>query len=193
MNSRSSHPVAAAVATSGIPDFADDLDPSQLPTDTQAAMEYLLSQLDPRRVKDHKVFPRVCMIHQIYGIVKDHTTVDRTLDQLIKNGTIRKFFLGGTGSDEFAVMFTADYVQQIEDAKAQFRELVTGGNHLEVMIQHLTLQNAIEAQQEEAVVLQPVKQKLPVYERLVKLLPRFAHKVDHHPPPPPMFRKQGCL
>ncbi|KAF9165566.1 Serine/threonine-protein kinase 19 [Actinomortierella ambigua] len=223
MNSRHSHTAAAPVATCSIPDLADDLDPSQLPTDTQAAMEYLLAQLHPRRIKDRKIFPKVCMVHQIYGIVKDHTTVDRTVDQLVKNGTIRKFFLGGTGSDEFAIMFTADYVQQIEDAKAQylkdlsadlarsttslpgskrkmaldtaasqgsvadprttktrktvnggksaastttgmlenellrasdrFKMLVTGGKHLEVMIQHLTLQHVMDVSDADITLL----------------------------------------
>ncbi|KAG0265432.1 Serine/threonine-protein kinase 19 [Actinomortierella ambigua] len=223
MNSRHSHTAAAPVATCSIPDLADDLDPSQLPTDTQAAMEYLLAQLHPRRIKDRKIFPKVCMVHQIYGIVKDHTTVDRTVDQLVKNGTLRKFFLGGTGSDEFAIMFTADYVQQIEDAKAQylkdlsadsarstttlpgskrkmaldtaasqgsvadprttkarktvnggksaastttdmienellrasdrFKMLVTGGKHLEVMIQHLTLQHVMDVSDADITLL----------------------------------------
>ncbi|CAO3570572.1 unnamed protein product [Mortierella alpina] len=90
------------------------------PKDTLSALHYLLNLLQPSRVKQHKVFPRVCMIHQIYSIVKDHTTVDRTLAQLIQRGTIRKFYLGGTGSDEFAVMLTSDYVLQIQQAKEQY-------------------------------------------------------------------------
>ncbi|KAF9188300.1 hypothetical protein BGZ50_001415 [Haplosporangium sp. Z 11] len=88
--------------------------------DTLAAIHYLVDLLHPRHVKQQKVFPRVCMVHQIYSIVKDHTTVDRTLDQLIKDGTLRKFYLGGTGSDEFAIMLTEDYVEQIQQAKEQF-------------------------------------------------------------------------
>ncbi|KAG0263027.1 hypothetical protein BG011_009424 [Mortierella polycephala] len=88
--------------------------------DTLAAVHYLVGLLHPRHVKQQKVFPRVCLVHQIYSIVKDHTTVDRTLDQLIKDGTLRKFYLGGTGSDEFAIMLTEDYVEQIQQAKEQF-------------------------------------------------------------------------
>ncbi|KAG0288876.1 hypothetical protein BGZ96_007423 [Linnemannia gamsii] len=60
------------------------------------------------------------MIHQIYSILTDHTTVDRTLSQLIKDGTLRKFYIGGTGSDEFAIMLTEDYIRQIDQAKEQF-------------------------------------------------------------------------
>ncbi|KAG9063185.1 hypothetical protein KI688_004786 [Linnemannia hyalina] len=62
------------------------------------------------------------MIHQIYSILKDHTTVDRTLAQLIKDGTLRKFYIGGTGSDEFAIMLTEDYIHQIDQAKEQYLE-----------------------------------------------------------------------
>ncbi|KAG9325202.1 hypothetical protein KVV02_002056 [Mortierella alpina] len=90
------------------------------PKDTLSAIYYLLNLLQPSRVKQLKVFPRVCMIHQIYSITKDHTTVDRTLAQLIQQGTIRKFYLGGTGSDEFAVMLTSDYVLQIQQAKERY-------------------------------------------------------------------------
>ncbi|KAG0378690.1 hypothetical protein BGX24_003083 [Mortierella sp. AD032] len=60
------------------------------------------------------------MIHQIYSILSDHTTVDRTLAQLIKDGTIRKFYIGGTGSDEFAIMLAEDYILQIDQAKEQY-------------------------------------------------------------------------
>ncbi|KAF9545255.1 Serine/threonine-protein kinase 19 [Mortierella hygrophila] len=60
------------------------------------------------------------MIHQIYSILTDHTTVDRTLAQLIKDGTLRKFYIGGTGSDEFAIMLTEDYIHQIDQAKEQY-------------------------------------------------------------------------
>ncbi|KAI1319997.1 Serine/threonine-protein kinase 19 [Mortierella claussenii] len=90
------------------------------PTDTLSAVYYLLDMLRPSRIKQQKVFPRVCMIHQLYSIIKDHTAVDRALAQLIKEGTIRKFYLGGTGSDEFAIMLTTDYVIQIQQAKEQY-------------------------------------------------------------------------
>ncbi|KAF9908901.1 hypothetical protein EC991_009307 [Linnemannia zychae] len=90
------------------------------PTDTLSAIHYLLNLLKPERVRQQKQFPRVCMIHQIYSLLSDHTTVDRTLAQLIKDDTIRKFYIGGTGSDEFAIMLTEDYVQQIDQAKEQY-------------------------------------------------------------------------
>ncbi|KAF9363762.1 hypothetical protein BGX34_003369 [Mortierella sp. NVP85] len=55
------------------------------------------------------------MIHQLYGIIQDNTAA-----QLIKENKVRKFYLGGTGSDEFAIMFTSDYVEQIQQAKEQY-------------------------------------------------------------------------
>ncbi|KAK3841437.1 MAG: serine-threonine protein kinase 19 [Linnemannia gamsii] len=90
------------------------------PTDTLAAIQYLLNLLKPENIRQQKQFPRVCMIHQIYSILSDHTTVDRTLAQLIKDGTIRKFYIGGTGSDEFAIMLSEDYILQIDQAKEQY-------------------------------------------------------------------------
>ncbi|KAG0003675.1 hypothetical protein BGZ79_000297 [Entomortierella chlamydospora] len=95
-------------------------DHEQLPKDTLGAIQYLLDLLHPSKVKQQKVFPRACMVHQIYSIIQDHTTVDRALAQLIKDGTIRKFYLAGTGSDEFAIMLTSDYVAQIQQAKEEY-------------------------------------------------------------------------
>ncbi|GJJ71174.1 serine/threonine kinase 19 [Entomortierella parvispora] len=91
-----------------------------LPTDTSGAIDYLLELTRPHHVRQQKPFPRVCMVHQIYSLLKDHTTVDRTLAQMIKDGLIRKFYIGGTGSDEFAIMRTPDYVDQIMVAKEQY-------------------------------------------------------------------------
>ncbi|KAG0351705.1 Serine/threonine-protein kinase 19, partial [Gamsiella multidivaricata] len=95
-------------------------DTLEYPADTYGAIYYLLALLRPHKIRQQKAFPRVCMIHQLYSIIKDHTTVDRALAQLIKDNTIRKFYLGGTGSDEFAIMLTSDYVVQIQQAKEQY-------------------------------------------------------------------------
>ncbi|KAG0054581.1 hypothetical protein BGZ83_010878 [Gryganskiella cystojenkinii] len=103
-------------STSTIPPHAQ----GPLPTDTSGAIDYLLDLLQPTRVRQQKVFPRVCMVHQIYSLLHDHTTVDRTVAQLIQEGVIRKFYIGGTGSDEFAIMRTPDYVDQILVAKEQY-------------------------------------------------------------------------
>ena len=65
------------------------------------------------------------MVHQIYSLLQDHTTVDRTLAQMIKDGSVRKFYIGGTGSDEFAIMRTPDYVDQIMVAKEQYLKELT--------------------------------------------------------------------
>ncbi|KAI8595432.1 hypothetical protein EDD21DRAFT_359044 [Dissophora ornata] len=93
---------------------------SPYPTDTLGAIHYLLSLLRPQQVRQQKSFPRVCMVHQLYSIIHDNTAVDRALANLIKENTIRKFYLGGTGSDEFAIMLTSDYVAQILQAKEQY-------------------------------------------------------------------------
>ncbi|KAG0316152.1 hypothetical protein BGZ99_007027 [Dissophora globulifera] len=95
-------------------------DDTPCPTDALGAIQFLLDILRPQLVRQQKVFPRLCMVHQLYSIVKDNTAVDRTLAQLIQGNTVRKFYLGGTGSDEFAVMLTSDYVMQIQQAKEQY-------------------------------------------------------------------------
>ncbi|KAF9295598.1 Serine/threonine-protein kinase 19 [Linnemannia elongata] len=107
-----------ATAASNAASVGTNADP--YPTDTLGTINYLLSLLKPEKVRQQKLFPRVCMIHQIYSILTDHTTVDRTLAQLIKDGTLRKFYIGGTGSDEFAIMLTEDYIRQIDQAKEQY-------------------------------------------------------------------------
>ncbi|KAG0239493.1 Serine/threonine-protein kinase 19 [Mortierella sp. GBA43] len=99
------------------------------PKDTLSAIHYLMDLLQPQKVKQQKVFPRVCMVHQLYSIIKDNTAVDRTLAHLIKENKVRKFFLGGTGSDEFAIMFTSDYVTQIQQAKEQYLKDLEKSDH----------------------------------------------------------------
>lgn len=39
---------------------------------------------------------------------------------MIKVGQIRKFYLGGTGSDEFAIMLTPEYLEHIRQTKQQY-------------------------------------------------------------------------
>ncbi|KAF9338063.1 hypothetical protein BG006_000052 [Podila minutissima] len=55
--------------------------------------------LRPQRVKRQKQLPKA---------------------RQIKVGQIRKFYLGGTGSDEFAIMLTPDYLEQIRQTKQQY-------------------------------------------------------------------------
>ncbi|KAG0041052.1 hypothetical protein BGZ82_000031 [Podila clonocystis] len=88
--------------------------------DIMSTILYLTDMLRPQRVKQQKQLPKVCMIHQLYSLVADHTTVDRSLAHQIKVGQIRKFYLGGTGSDEFAIMLTSEYLGQIRQAKQQY-------------------------------------------------------------------------
>ncbi|KAF9428526.1 Serine/threonine-protein kinase 19 [Podila epigama] len=92
----------------------------QLPVDTESAILYLHDILRPHRTKQQKIFPKVCLVHQLYSLIPDHTTVDRSLAQLIQSGKVRKFYLGGTGSDEFAIMLTSDYISLIRLAKQHY-------------------------------------------------------------------------
>ncbi|KAF9586148.1 hypothetical protein BGW38_009233 [Lunasporangiospora selenospora] len=88
--------------------------------ETLTAIYHLLKLTRPHHVRQQKVFTKVCMVHQLYSLVQDHTSIDRTLAQLVQNGVVRKFYLGGTGSDEFAIMTTKDYVDQILKAKEKY-------------------------------------------------------------------------
>ncbi|KAG0034736.1 hypothetical protein BGZ81_003434 [Podila clonocystis] len=88
--------------------------------DITSTIHYLTDMLRPQRVKQQKQLPKVCMIHQLYSLIADHTAVDRSLAHQIKVGQIRKFYLGGTGSDEFAIMLTSEYLGQIRQAKQQY-------------------------------------------------------------------------
>ncbi|KFH70756.1 hypothetical protein MVEG_03604 [Podila verticillata NRRL 6337] len=88
--------------------------------DITSTVHYLTDMLRPQRVKQQKQFPKACMIHQLYSLVTDHTAVDRSLAHLINDGQIRKFYLGGTGSDEFAIMLTPAYLEQIRQTKQQY-------------------------------------------------------------------------
>ncbi|KAG0089803.1 hypothetical protein BGZ93_003395 [Podila epicladia] len=88
--------------------------------DITSTIRYMTDILRPQRVKQQKHLPKVCMIHQLYSLVADHTAVDRALAHQIKVGQIRKFYLGGTGSDEFAIMLTPDYLEQIRQAKQHY-------------------------------------------------------------------------
>ncbi|KAF8941969.1 Serine/threonine-protein kinase 19 [Haplosporangium gracile] len=116
----STRPFSSIRATATLSSAPAGTNAVSYPVDTFGTINYLLNLLKPEKVRQQKRFPRVCMIHQIYSILTDHTTVDRTLAQLIKDGTLRKFYIGGTGSDEFAIMLTEDYIHQIDQAKEEY-------------------------------------------------------------------------
>lgn len=47
--------------------------------DITSTIHYLTDMLRPQRVKQQKQLPKLCMIHQLYSLVADHTAVDRAL------------------------------------------------------------------------------------------------------------------
>ncbi|KAJ1978177.1 hypothetical protein H4R34_003304 [Dimargaris verticillata] len=49
-------------------------------------------------------------VHQLYSLVSNLTDVDREVDRLIQNGTLRKFRLGRVDSGDLVVMRTTDYL-----------------------------------------------------------------------------------
>lgn len=83
----------------------------ETPSDTEAALLYLKT-LFPAEKFDPRL-PAIAMKHQVYSIVHDRTIADRELMTLRDSGRIRLFKLG-VSNDEFAVLFTEDYVQHIK-------------------------------------------------------------------------------
>lgn len=83
----------------------------EVPSDTEAAVLYLkaLVPLDKFQGK----IPAIILKHQIYCVVKDRTLVDRQLNNLWEENKIRLFKLT-SGSDEFGVVITDDYVSHIK-------------------------------------------------------------------------------
>ncbi|KAL1918661.1 uncharacterized protein VTP21DRAFT_2683 [Calcarisporiella thermophila] len=117
---------------------------------------------------------KICMLHQLYGLVPDNTAVDRNIDRLIKNKKLRKFRLGGSIEDEFVVMFLSDYLHQIQEAKKEFikdgeyeehlrkvdvglfdrfHKLVAEGSYTDVTIAKTSLQKEMQITDEEIKVL----------------------------------------
>jgi len=115
--------VAAAAAASGTDDKLDDDEeerkqPSDdaswiMPTDTKIALEMMCAQFP--KIEKASVRPFVLRT-QLYSSVRDRTLVDRELEVLRQQQVVRTFKLS-TGQDDYAIMFMADYLSQIEAAK----------------------------------------------------------------------------
>lgn len=86
-----------------------------MPSDTKIALELMRSQFP----KIEKVSVRPFVLRsQVYSSVNDRTLVDRELERLKLERVIRTFKLN-TGQDDYAIMFMADYLAQIDVAKAR--------------------------------------------------------------------------
>ncbi|XP_070580801.1 inactive serine/threonine-protein kinase 19-like isoform X2 [Ptychodera flava] len=81
-----------------------------LPNDTKAALLYIktlyhIESFDSR-------IPHIILKHQVYGVVRNKTLVDRQLGQLKEKKEIKMFKLGAT-IDEYCIVFTEDYKQHV--------------------------------------------------------------------------------
>ncbi|XP_015762565.1 PREDICTED: serine/threonine-protein kinase 19-like isoform X2 [Acropora digitifera] len=94
----------------------------EVPNDTQAAILFLKS-IVPLNKFQGKI-PAIILKHQIYCVMKDKTLVDRQLNNLWEENKIRLFKLT-SGSDEFAVVLTDDYVNHMKGRTSDAKVLLT--------------------------------------------------------------------
>ncbi|KAI8366129.1 serine-threonine protein kinase 19 [Blakeslea trispora] len=103
-------PQTSTEATEDFDDIEHDL--AQMDSDSIAAVE-LLIQKNPQ-----SNLP-VCLIHQVYSILSNHTTVDREIQEALKSNKYRKFHVMGALEDEFLLMKTSDYDNNIMQARVE--------------------------------------------------------------------------
>jgi len=94
----------------------------EIPSDTKAALLFLKSVL-PLSKFEGKI-PAIVLKHQLYCVVKDKTLVDRQLNNLWEENKVRLFKLT-SGSDEFGVVLTDDYVSHIKSRVTDANILLT--------------------------------------------------------------------
>ncbi|KAJ3670606.1 hypothetical protein LUZ60_008032 [Juncus effusus] len=81
-------------------------------SDTMIALQIMRAQF-PKL--DKVTIQPFILMSQLYSSVKDRTQVDRDLESLKKDKTVRVFKLN-TGNDDHAIMFIEDYVIQMENS-----------------------------------------------------------------------------
>eukprot|EP01083_Nonionella_stella_P039079 106256_1 len=86
-----------------------DFDSMSIPSDTYMGLQ-LLRQDFPL----HGQMMPVLLLHQLYTIVKDRTEVDREIDSMKRRNEIRLFRLFSTGTEDYAAVFTEDYLDFIK-------------------------------------------------------------------------------
>ncbi|XP_074638459.1 inactive serine/threonine-protein kinase 19-like [Acropora palmata] len=94
----------------------------EVPNDTQAAILFLKS-IVPLNKFQGKI-PAIILKHQIYCVMKDKTLVDRQLNNLWEENKIRLFKLT-SGSDEFAVVLTDDFINHMKGRTSDAKVLLT--------------------------------------------------------------------
>lgn len=93
----------------------EDASEWSMPSDTKIALELMRSQF-PKIEKAS--FQPFVLRSQLYSSVNDRTLVDRELEKLKLERAVRSFKLN-TGQDDYAIMFMADYLAQIDAAKGR--------------------------------------------------------------------------
>lgn len=93
----------------------EDASEWSMPSDTKIALELMRSQFP--KIEKATVQPFV-LRSQLYSSVNDRTLVDRELEKLKLERAVRIFKLN-TGQDDYAIMFMADYLAQIDAAKGR--------------------------------------------------------------------------
>lgn len=84
-----------------------------IPSDTIVALKMMRAQF-PKL--DKVLVPPFVLRSQLYSSVKDHTLVDRELEVLKQEMSIRLFKLS-TGQDDYGILFSEDYDEQIRASK----------------------------------------------------------------------------
>ncbi|KAI8986342.1 serine-threonine protein kinase 19-domain-containing protein [Pilobolus umbonatus] len=108
----------------------------------------------------------VCFLHQLYSILSNHTTVDREIQQAIKDGQWRKFHVIGKLEDEHLLMKVDDYCKMMDEAKTEyeqkqektdafdkFKQIILDKHHLEVSISRHTLLEDVKLTEKEISIL----------------------------------------
>lgn len=126
----------------------------EIPCDTKAAILFLKS-IVPLSKFERKI-PAIILKHQIYCVVKDKTLVDRQLNNLWEENEVRLFKLT-SGSDEFGVVLTEDYVSHVKSRVSDPKVLLTIDkfvssllpNHSDVSISKKDVSNRFRLSEEE--------------------------------------------
>ncbi|CAN8002364.1 unnamed protein product [Ixodes hexagonus] len=78
--------------------------------ETKSALQLLRSTFPTDKFSPG--FPPIVMKHQLYAMVSTRSDVEKALDMMMEQGTVRTFCLGPHGA-ELAVVFTEDYVSYV--------------------------------------------------------------------------------
>ncbi|KAK9763092.1 Serine/threonine-protein kinase 19 [Basidiobolus ranarum] len=111
--------------------------------------------------KNSPEIPRVIMLHQLYSIVVNPTSIDKEIVHLCQEGKLRKLKIGDF-QDEYGLMLMEDYIKEIEVVKEQltaslksiefldkFQNMIFTVKCMDVTITRAGLSNYMEASEED--------------------------------------------